>query len=281
MYWVIKILAKILIARAPVPYGFWKSLGVFRHGRMDSFSYPVKIFNLHLCRAYPNGLPDDAVVLELGPGDSIASALLASSENAVSTYLVDVGAFARRDVRFYHRLARELREQGIKVPDISEARDIGDVLSQCKAQYLTSGLKSLKSIPSNSVDFIWSHSVLEHVRYNEFEETLREFKRILRSGGLMSHNIDYQDHLNHSLNNLRFSKRVWEAPLMANSGFYTNRIPAVRVHKMFRDAQFEVLQEAFGKWSSLPLSRGVIHRDFDQFTEEQLINRTSHILLRA
>jgi len=281
MKWAFKILAKMLISRAPLPYGFWKLLGIFRHGQMDSTEYPAKIFNLHVSRAYPDGLPEDAVILELGPGDSLASALLGGAHGAAKTFLVDVGAFARRDIGLYRSMASQLQQRGIDTPDISDAVELCDVLDRCNAQYLTDGLESLKSIPSQSVDFVWSHSVLEHVRYCEFEATLKELKRILKPGGLMSNNIDYQDHLDYSLNNLRFSTKLWETPLFASSGFYTNRIPAVRMHKMFRDAGFEVLQEEFGKWPSLPIPRKVIHRDFDQFTDDQLINRTSHALLRA
>lgn len=39
MKWALKSCAKRLIARLPVPYGLWKSLGVFRHGHMDSADY--------------------------------------------------------------------------------------------------------------------------------------------------------------------------------------------------------------------------------------------------
>ena len=77
MKWALKIAAKLLVARLPVPYAFWKSVGVFRHGRMDAADYPLKIFKLHLQRAYPQGLPPRSAILELGPGDSIASAVIA------------------------------------------------------------------------------------------------------------------------------------------------------------------------------------------------------------
>lgn len=66
MKWALKIVAKLLIARLPVPYAFWKSVGMFRHGRMDSVNYPLKIFNLHLQRAYPQGFPRGRLFLNSG-----------------------------------------------------------------------------------------------------------------------------------------------------------------------------------------------------------------------
>src|SRR5262249_5398153 len=90
MKWALKILAKLIIARLPIPYAYWKSVGVFRHGPMDSVEYTFKIFNLHLQRAYPRALPPRSVILELGPGDSIASAIIGCAHGVKSTCLVDV-----------------------------------------------------------------------------------------------------------------------------------------------------------------------------------------------
>lgn len=113
MKWALKIAAKLLVSRLPLPYGFWKTIGLFRHGRMDSADYPIKIFNLYITRACPLGLPNDAVILELGPGDSVASALLGFSKGARQVYLVDVGNFARSDVAFYQALALDMQKKGI------------------------------------------------------------------------------------------------------------------------------------------------------------------------
>jgi len=280
MKWALKIIAKLIIARLPVPYSFWRSLSVFRHGSMDSTDYPVKIFNLHLKRAFPDGLPSDAVMLELGPGDSLASALLGYASGASMTYLVDVGSFARKDVAFYQTLAADLSNRGLQCPDLSDALTFNDILQASNASYLANGLSSLRMIPSESIDFVWSHSVLEHVRKDELPEVLFELHRILKPGGLSSHNIDYQDHLAYSLNNLRFSEKLWESNFFAKSGFYTNRVPAIRLHRMLQEAGFKILHEEFGKWDKLPVLRRTLHSDFTKFTDEELCNRTSHVLLK-
>lgn len=280
MKWALKIAAKIVLSRLPIPYIWWQSIGMFRHGRMDHADYALKIFRLHSTRAYPQGIPYGTSMLELGPGDSIATAIIASAHGANDTWLVDVGSFARRDIPFYKILALNLAQRGLPVPDLTNAGSFDDILEKCHTRYLIGGLRSLKEIPDGTVDFAWSHSVLEHVRKHEVADTLHELFRIMRPGAYTSHNIDYQDHLGGKLNNLRFSERVWESAFFANSGFYTNRIPATKMHEIFRSVGFKIISENYGKWPNLPINRKSISRSFTALTDAELINRTSSILLR-
>jgi SAM-dependent methyltransferase len=280
MKWALKVAAKIVLSRLPVSYGLWSRIGLFRHGRMDRAEYALKIFRLHAGRAFPDGPPRGATMLELGPGDSVASALIAAGHGAGQVWLVDAGDFANRNVPLYRQLAQELVGLGVAAPDLSQAQSFDDVLAACRARYLTDGLRSLRGIATGSVDFAWSHSVLEHVRKAELADTLAALHRVLRPGGHASHNVDYQDHLASALNNLRFSERLWESPLFANAGFYTNRVPALVMHDMFRQAGFELLQEDFGRWPAMPTPRRALAAEFASFSDQDLIQRTSHALLR-
>ena len=80
----------------------------------------------------------------------------------------------------------------MNAPDFSMAASFEDILRICNAEYLTNGVSSLRQIASGSIDFVWSHSVLEHVRKNELGTVLQELKRILKPGSLSSHNIDFR-----------------------------------------------------------------------------------------
>ena len=280
MKWLFLIIIKIILSRVSFSYKFLRFIGIFRHGRMHKLEYATKIFNLHVKRAFPNGMPTNSVILELGPGDSMASALLGSAMNANKIYLIDAGNYCISDISFYKSLALEMKAIGIKVPDISMANTIEDFKSLLKISYCTNGIASLRLIPSKSVDFIWSHSVLEHVRLHEVKPLLFELQRILKHDGLASHNIDFQDHLDKGLNNLRFSHKLWESNFFSKSGFYTNRIPAVLLHKMFNEVGFITVKEGFGRWDFLPISRKYIHKEFQYLANEDLINRTSHVLLK-
>lgn len=281
MKWAFKIGLKLIFARLPMPYIFWKSIGLFRHGCMDTTSYPIKIFKMHVERAYPQGLPRQSVILELGPGDSLASAIIAYAYDVKCIYLVDVGCYASKKIKFYQSLSTELARLGMNAPDLRKVTSIESILKACNAKYLTNGIDGLKEIPSGSLELVWSHSVLEHIRKHEFAPTLNELKRILKPGAYSSHNIDFQDHLDGELNNLRFSEKVWESEFFTKSGFYTNRIPALKMHSMFREVGFDVIKEEFGPWPSLPTPRSAMNDGFDCFSDEELINRTSHVLLKS
>ena len=279
MKWLIKILLKIFISRLPIPYSFWKKTGLFKHGKMDSCEYAIKIFDLHFHRAFPKKTPQNLQILELGPGDSIASAIIGFAYGATCTFLVDVDYFATKDFNFYKKLISKLKAKGFNTPDISQANSIKDLLRSCNGIYLTNGLSSLESIQSNSIHFVWSHSVLEHIRKYQFYEMQRELKRLLKSSGKASHSIDFQDHLDHGLNNLRFSEKIWESNIFASSSFYTNRIPALKMHSIFKEIGFKVKRKSFGKWKKLPTKRSNMNREFDIYTDKDLLNRTSYVLL--
>lgn len=277
--WPLKIAAKIILSRLPLDYSVWKSLGLFEFGQMDKAAYALKIFDIHTNAAFPNGLPKNSVILELGCGDSLASALIAPSHEVVRTLLVDVGLYARTDILYYKKLADELRQLGRFVPDISAAQNIEDMLACLGAEYLTKGLQSLRLIPDHSVDFIWSHSVLEHVRLAEFKDTMIELKRILKLGGKISHNVNLKDHLADGLNNLRFSEKIWEGSLFANSGFYTNRLRYSQMAQIFDDLGYKTISSATGSWDTIPLSRESLAFPFCDMSEEVLKVRSYHVVL--
>jgi SAM-dependent methyltransferase len=50
-------------------------------------------------------------------------------------------------------------------------------------------------LPSESIDLVFSRSVLEHVANSQVASLLRELRRILRPGGGMVHAIDMRDHM--------------------------------------------------------------------------------------
>ena len=279
MKWFLKIILKVFISRLPIPYSFWKIIGFFKHGKMDSCEYAIKIFDLHFHRAFPNKVPTNLKILELGPGDSIASAVIGFAYGARCTYLVDVDNYVTKDLNFYKRLISVLNAKGLNTPNISKAKSVQDILQACNGIYLTDGLSSLNSIKKNSIDFVWSHSVLEHVRKYQFNQTQKELKRLLKLSGLASHSIDFQDHLNYGLNNLRFSEKIWESNLFVNSGFYTNRIPAIEMYNIFIKVGFKLKRKSFGKWKTLPTKRSSMHKEFDVYKDNELLIRTSYVLL--
>lgn len=280
MNWRLKIASKLVLSRLGVPYDRWRKLGLFRLGRMDRPDYAIRVFDLHVRRAFPDGRLDGRTVLEIGPGDSLASAVAARASGAAGTLLVDAGAYASRDVRLYRAMAETLAGQGRTPPDLSGAETLEEVLALCSARYLTSGVDAFADLPDASVDLIWSHSVLEHIPLQQLPRLMADMRRVLKPDGRMSHNIDFQDHLSHGLNSLRFSEAVWESPTMRNAGFYTNRLRAGTMHALVREAGFEILREEFGRWPEPPIARRHLDPAFRDLDDDELRIATSHLLAR-
>ncbi|MFZ3038144.1 MAG: class I SAM-dependent methyltransferase [Rugosibacter sp.] len=277
--WWAKIGAKLALSRVPAAYTVWQRLGLFRHGYMDTAQYAIGVFSSHIQRA---GLTNQLVgktVLEVGPGDSVATALIAKAYGA-RALLVDAGSYAQLDLSVYHRLADELRAVGLAPPSLDNVSSLGELLETCEASYLTEGLASLRTLGDATVDFAFSQAVLEHVRKHEFLDTQRELGRILKPGGMCSHRVDLRDHLGGGLNNLRFSSQVWESPFFFKSGFYTNRIRFSEMVSLFQQAGFAVEITETQHWDKLPIDRRHLAAEFCGIPEEVLIVSGFDALLR-
>lgn len=268
--WWAKIIIKMMLSRMPLDYSFFARVGLFRHGRMDSPGYALQIFRSHFERSEFPKKEGGFVALELGPGDSFVSAIIANAYGASKCYMVDAGNFAVGEIKAYQHLIANLGSAGIGVSKVEGCTSIEQLLERVGGVYLTNGLQSLRSIPDDSVDFIWSQAVLEHVRVGEFDDTMNELRRILRPNGIASHRIDLKDHLGGALNNLRFSTKLWEKDWMAKSGFYTNRI---RFHNMidkFENAGFSVDVLHVDKWDYPPISKEDISKEFFKYSDDEL-----------
>jgi hypothetical protein len=277
--WWLKITAKVVLSQLPVSYEQWRGVGLFKHGAMLDAGYAVEVFNRHFQSAAPS-LPQGFAVLELGPGDSLATAVIAAARGAGSVYLVDAGRFASvDDVSSYNALAADLASRGWPVPGAPFAT-VTDMLAKTNAQYLTAGVRSLASIPQQSIDFVFSQAVLEHVALDEFDATLMALQAVQKPGALCSHRIDLQDHLAHSLHSLRFSPKIWESQLFTSSGFYTNRLRASQILERFTRAHYEILSHTADRWPAVPLPTAKLHPMFAAMGEDELRVRSLDVVAR-
>jgi hypothetical protein len=277
--WWAKIAVKLVLSRVPARNKVWQRLGVFRHGAMLDPGYALQVFREHFARGRP-GAGDGFAALELGPGDALASAVIAAAYGATHTYLIDVGRFASADMDDYRRLADYLRKQGLRPPELDAVTSLESLLSACRASYATDGLLSLRELRTASVDFVWSQAVLEHVRRGQFLDVARELRRIIRAGGACSHQIDLQDHLGGALNNMRIPTRWWETDWMARSGFYTNRMRMTEMLGAFEAAGFAVADLSTLRWESPPTPIRAFAAEFRGLPQEELLIRSFTVTLR-
>ena len=278
--WWSKIPAKIVLSRLPIKYSVWKRLGLFDNGAADDPKSAYQVFQRHFERAAFLKKRTGWVGLELGPGDGLLSAVVMHAYRASGSYLVDTENYATRDPKPYRAVAKLLAKEGFCARDVLDVESLADILSVCNCRYMTAGLSSLRSIPEQSVDFVWSKDVLEHVRCSEFSDLMCELRRVIRPDGLCSHQIDLKDHLGKSLNNLRFPEHIWESRWVTNSGFYTNRIRYSEMINKFEAAGFSVEVVDVDRWPGLPIPKNKLSRDFRHLSDEELCVSRFDVVLR-
>jgi len=278
--WFIKIPLKIVLSRLPFRLRSWQRVNLFRAGAMDSPAYAWDIFKKHY-QAVSLADLRDANVLELGPGNSLLTALFAKCHGAAKTWLIDGEHLTSEDASLFARAEQMLTELRVPVPGVGTASSMDGVLNQLNSRYLTSGLASLQTVGDGTIDFLFSNAVLEHVRLADFAEIIKQTRRVLKPTGVASHVIDFRDHLQNALNNLRFSKRIWEADFMARSGFYTNRLTWPAMDRLFRENGFSVELRSFERWpDGLPTKQGRMAAPFKHMRPEELMISLAHVVLR-
>ena len=123
--------------------------GRVRFQRLQDPDYAFRVFDHHYKLS---GIGGRFTGLEMGPGDSLFSALMAKTFGATHCYLVDSGDFASSEVERYRAMASYLRAKGLSPPDLANARSRDDVLSACGSTYRTDGLSGYRAIPDASVE---------------------------------------------------------------------------------------------------------------------------------
>jgi len=274
--WWLRIGAKMVLARLPVPYRIWKQLRIFEHGDMNQPGRALDTFlehartagvldtESHLPRIKVKG--DSFNVLELGQGDSLFTALIARSLGASHTWLVDVAPFATTEMPSYVELLELLRQRGRVLCLERNPQTLPGLLQQCNGEYLTQGVRSLAHLPPNSVDFCFSNAVLEHVPKRDLALVAAELLRVLNRNGICVH--------------LRFSDATWEGKLFRSSGFYTNRIRFGEMLALFERAGFECHLPRVIRWEKLPTARAKLNASFRQLPDEDLLVSEFDVVLR-
>src|SRR3569832_1139244 len=85
--WWSKTAIKMAWSRLPFRYGFWRRMGVLRHGFMDNPKYVYDVYSSHWSRVEIPRKLAGCQALDLGCGDSLASCQIAAAHNIRKCYL--------------------------------------------------------------------------------------------------------------------------------------------------------------------------------------------------
>jgi SAM-dependent methyltransferase len=120
-----------------------------------------------------------------------------------------------------------------------------DILRACGITYRAPGDAAHTGLPNQSIDVVFSNSVLEHVTPEDLSAIMYETRRILRPSGVAVHCVACNDHYANFdrgisyVNYLRYSAREWRR--WNNSLQYQNRLRAPDFLRIAEDSGLDVV----------------------------------------
>jgi SAM-dependent methyltransferase len=191
----------------------------------DRAAYVEEVFAIH-ASVIRQCSPIKGTVLEIGPGGNLGVVLRFLDAGAERAVCLDVVPWAatKDHAELYDHIV------GDSTP-LYERIDY-----RCPEAIETTGL------PDDSFDIIYSHACLEHVL--DPAKAVASIGRLLKPGGVTSHQIDLRDHRDFSrpLEFLRYSDRVWK--LAHSHTAFTNRWRRSDWAAAFADAGLDVISAA-------------------------------------
>ena len=233
-----------------------RGLGLLPQGERLNY-----LFQRHVARSLPGGEPvvrrklararqhleafgrpaEEAVFYEFGAGWDLAIPLSYAALGVGRQVLVDIRPSARVELvnETITLLERELGSLGGPVSSLAELEERFGI------SYLAPRDARATGLEADSIDFITSTDVCEHIPEGDLAQIFRECKRLLRPGGAISCRIDLQDHYAYfdpSLSRyhfLRFSDRAWG--LVNSSLHFQNRLREPDYRRLVEEAGLEVV----------------------------------------
>lgn len=216
----------------------------------DNAAYPTTVFKMHAAQIR-QARQTSGNVLEIGPGGNVGVALLFLAAGASSATCIDVLPWNRMDLPLYSQLVDD--------PDSYFDR----------IEYRVPEAIETTRLPDASFDIVYSQAVLEHVA--DPAVAIRQIARLLRPGGVTSHQIDLRDHrdFDRPLNFLRYPDWIWRAATSRRA--YTNRWRrSAWIEALEREGLTVLAAESTETYPVDQIDRNVFHHRFRRNTVEDL-----------
>lgn len=190
--------------------------------------------------------------------------------DSLEQYVPKIADLAGRDPAIVHARLQEFRR----------SKNLSELLSKSGIEYFAPADACATGLEADSIDLVFSNSVLEHVRREVMAALMEESFRVLRPGGLALHNVACGDHYAHfdksisHVNFLQYGEREWR--LWNNPMQYQNRMRAQEFVDLATYAGFRVISKKThivpGTMEALASMR--IASEFDRFSRDEIAETT-------
>jgi SAM-dependent methyltransferase len=300
------VLLKGLATYIPGYQDLLDRLGYSCPGGTIAAEYCYSVWLRHLELAHQHGLSTEpAVVAELGPGNSLGVGLCALLTGSKVYYAFDIKKYSNtvRNLQIFAEIIDLLRDRvrdqltdsqfpGHILTEARLARALAparlDRIKQCilrlnqpvQGMYLgyVAPWDDPTAIQRDSLDFLLSHEVMEHVE--DPEAIYRVQYRWLKPGGAISHMIDYRCHnLAWEWNgHWAYPESLWKM-MRCRRPYFINRCPHSAHAAAIRRCGFQIVGEQRTKEASR-IPRQGLASEFRGFSEEDLTTATGFFQAR-
>ena len=241
-------------------------------------------------------------ILEIGPGTALGTGIAALLSGAQKYFAYDANPLLQQgfDEQMFEELTalfrdrKDFAERDRLIPSTSFPRQLfpDEQLAQTLSEKWVARIKQsvqqrndlicylndLNALPDNSVDHLFSHSVLEHVE--SLATIYGAMWRWLRPGGVMTHSIDFSSH-----GTSKFWNGHWTVPdslwrmMQGNRVYFLNREPASTHRQWLEQVGFEVKGFHLTAMAS-SLTRSDLAKRFRPLSESDLTTCSAFIVAR-
>jgi|TARA_B110000240_G_scaffold6381_1_gene7063 SAM-dependent methyltransferase len=165
--------------------------------------------------------------------------------------------------------------------DNFEDYSLDQILKSLKLKYLIEDARNL-TLKSNSIDFINSNNTFEHIYPDILIPILKDFKRVIRKDGVMSHFIDMSDHFAHFdksiniYNFLKFSDTKWK--WIDNSIQPQSRIRIYDYKNIYSDLKIPISRESYRKGNIKELESISLAKNYLENPLEEIAKSHCHFI---
>ncbi|HYV92469.1 MAG TPA: class I SAM-dependent methyltransferase [Chitinophagales bacterium] len=242
--------------------------------------------HLHYFEEYSSGEKKSAV--ELGTGWYPIIPVAMSLYGFEKIFSLDIHSFVSKErlittlEKFSDYYQRKRLPEFLKKASLTELETLikhsgkfspEEILKELRITLLIQDARQLP-FENNSVDLITSNNTFEHVYPSVLMGILKEFKRVVKSGGVMSHFIDMSDHFAHLdksitiYNFLKFSDKQWKR--IDNSIQPQNRWRMNDYEQLYDSLQIPVTEKNCRAGDVESLQRVTVNKKFKNYSAPDL-----------